>query len=176
MVNDDVATARFVDEKGEQLANVAVLIEQRRLLPRNAPVDAVASIVALGTAVSIHSSAEDFAKSDASLLLGSEDAEHWRLHPNEPPAHYVERGEKCPRRVAAESFGSYAVFLEAAQAEAGALLSGMVLSAERRSMVQTGQQIVVAELRTAGFDVTVCLESAAHAGSPRSVASSRARC
>ena len=166
MLNDEVATAMVVDEKGEPLASMAVLIEQRRLLPRTFAVDAVASIVALGTWVSIHGSAEDFAKSDASLLLGSEDAEHWRLHPDEPPAHYVERGEKWPRRAAAESFGSYAVFLEAAQVGAGAQLSGMVLSAERRTVVQTGQQIIVADVQTAGFNVTLCLEAAAHAGLP----------
>jgi hypothetical protein len=34
-------------------------------------------------------------------------------------------------------------------------------------VVQTGQQILVAEIRTAGgFEVTVCLEGAAHSGLP----------
>ncbi len=166
MLNDEVAMATVVDDQGEQLTSMAVVIEQRRLLPVDKPEDAMGSIVALGTSVSIHSGAEDFGESDASLFLGSEDAEHWHIHPDEPPARYVEQKSTWPRRMAAESFGSHAVFLEPAQARAFALMSGTVLSAERRTVVQTGQQILVVALRTAGFDLTMCLEGAAHAGLP----------
>src|SRR5712692_5875674 len=102
MLNDDVAMATVVDDQGEPLTSMGVVIEQRRLLPVDKPVDAVASIVALGTSVSIHSGAEDFGESDASLFLGSEDAEHWHLHQDEPPARYVEQSSIWPRRMAAE--------------------------------------------------------------------------
>ncbi len=166
MLDDNVAIATVSSGQDEQLASVAVLIEQRRLLPRDQPVEGEASIVALGTAVTIHGSAGDFARSDASLFLGSKDAEHWRLHPDEPPPEYVERGWAWPRRMAAESFGSHAVFLDPDQAGAIAMLSGTILNAERRTVTQTGQQVLVVEVRTAGFDVTVCLEGAAHAAAP----------
>ncbi len=142
MLNNEVAMATVVDERGEPLTSMAVVIEQRRLLPADKPVDGMASIVALGTSVSIHGSPEDFGESDASLFL-------------------------APRRMAAESFGSHAVLIEPAQARAFALLSGRVLKAERRTVVQTGREIVVMEARTAGgFVVTVCLDGAAHSGLP----------
>ena len=166
MLNDDVAMATVVDDEGQALTSVAVLIEQRRLIPWDQPIDGVASIVALGTSVSIHESPDDFGESDASLFLGWKDAEQWRLHPDEPPAEYVREGLKWPRRMAGESFGSYAVFLKPDQAGSSALLSGTILAAERRTVIQTGQQILVAEVRTAGFDVTVCLEGAAHKEMP----------
>jgi len=66
----------------------------------------------------------------------------------------------------AESFGSHAVFLDSDQAGAIAMRSGTILNAERRRVTQTGQQVVVVEVRTAGFDVTVCLEGGAHAAVP----------
>jgi len=66
----------------------------------------------------------------------------------------------------AESFGSHAVFLDPDQAGAIAMLSGTILNAERRRVTQTGQQVLVVEVRTAGFDVTVCLEGGAHAAVP----------
>src|SRR5437660_1921742 len=162
MLNDGVAMATVVDDEGQALTSVAVLIEQRRLIPWDQPIDGVASIVALGTAVSIHESPGDFGESDASLFLGPKDAEQWRLHPDEPPAEYLKEGLTWPRRMAGESFGSYAVFLKPDQAGASALLSGTILAAERRTVIKTGQEILVVEVRTAGFDVTVCLEGAAH--------------
>jgi hypothetical protein len=70
-----------------------------------------------------------------------------------------------PRQPATHSFD--AVFVEPTDAHAFAILSGTILSAERRTVVQTGQQILVAEVRSAGgFEVTVCLEGAAHTGVP----------
>ena len=167
MLNGDVAMATVVDERGQPLASMGVLIEQRRLLPQKMVLDGMGSIVAIGTEVSIHRSAQDFGRSDASLFLGPEDAEHWRIHPDKPPAEYIEQGWKWPRRKTAESFGSLATFAEPADAHAFAILSGTILTAERRTVVQTGQQILVAEIRTAGgFEVTVCLEGAAHPGLP----------
>jgi hypothetical protein len=167
MLNGDVAMATVVDERGQPLASMGILIEQRRLLPQKMALDGVGSIVPIGTEVSIHSNAQDFGSSDASLFLGPEDAERWRTHPDKPPANYIEQGWKWPRRKAAESFGSLAVFVEPAHAAAFAILSGTILTAERRTVVQTGQQILLAEIRTAGgFEVTVCLEGAAHSGLP----------
>jgi hypothetical protein len=167
MLNDDVAMATVVDEQGEPLTSMAVEIEERRLLPLGKSLDGVATIVALGTSVSIYGSSEEFGESDDSLFLGTEDAEHWRLHPDEPPANYVAGGLQWPRRIGAESFGTYATFLDPGHAQASALMSGTVLSAERRTVIQTGQEIVIAEVRTAGgLVVTVCLEGAAHSGLP----------
>jgi hypothetical protein len=63
--------------------------------------------------------------------------------------------------------GGSKTFLDPSEAQASALMSGTVLSADRRTVIQTGQEIVVAEVRTAGgLVVTVCLEGAAHSGLP----------
>jgi hypothetical protein len=136
MLDGGIAMATVVNEQGQPLTSLAVLIEQRRLLPEDAPVDALASIAALGTWVSVHRSAGEFEASDLS---------------SEGPVHFAQ-----------ESFGSHAVLLDPAQAQAFAHLSGTVLAAERRTVTQTGQQIIVAKVRTAGFEVTMCLEAATH--------------
>lgn len=167
MLNYDVAMATVVDDLGQPLASMGVLIEQRRLLPQRLSVDGEGSIVAIGTGVSIHSSPQAFGGSDASLFLGSEDAEHWRIHPETPPGNYIDQGWKWPRRKAAESFGSLAGFAEPANANAFAVMSGTILTAERRTVIQTSQEILLAEIRTAGgFAVTVCLEGAVYSGLP----------
>lgn len=76
-------------------------------------------------------------------------------------------GLRWPQRMGAVSFGTYATFVDPSHAEASALMSGTVLSAERRTVIKTGQEIVIAEVRTAGgLVVTMCLEGAAHSGLP----------
>jgi hypothetical protein len=118
-----------------------------------------ATITALGVDVEVFDSTESFDESDTSLL-GDESSG------GEPPPHYVENGWKWPPRVAANSFFSYGVFNEGDAATAHARLSGVVRSSERRVVAETGQEIVVAVVETAGFDVTVCLEGSAHRDPP----------
>ena len=71
-----------------------------------------------------------------------------------PPPEYAERGWEWPPRIAAESFFSYGVF---GGTGAGAMLHGIVLGADRRTVAETGQTIVVATVRLLGFKVCVCL-------------------
>jgi hypothetical protein len=159
IVNDDVVVAAVVDETGEQLTSAALEVEQRRLLSGRPVEHASAAISALGVEVAVFDSTATFEESDASLL-DRESSE------SEAPAHYVENGWKWPPRVAANSFISYGVFNEGDAATAHARLSGVVRSSERRTVVETGQEVVVAVVETAGFDVTVCLEGSAHRDPP----------
>ena len=158
LVNDEVAIADVLDAGGEQVTSMAVEIEQRRLLPAQ-PINADATVVALGGAVTVYTSDEEFRLSDDSLLdPGSTDSE--------PPEHFAERGWPWPPRMAAESFLSYGVFSEPLEAEAYARLSGTVLTSERRTVAETGQQVIVAAVRTAGFGVTMCLDARDHPDPP----------
>jgi hypothetical protein len=157
-VNSDVAIASLLDEDGEEMTSVALALEQRRLLPRQPVARVRASLTALGVDVVVHPDAGAFESSDASLL--DPDASG-----GAPPSTW-ERDWPWPPRVAANSLLSYGVFAEVADATAHARLAGEVLLAERRTVQATGADVVVAEVRTAGFSVTVCLEGAAHPQTP----------
>jgi hypothetical protein len=159
MVNDQVAVAAVFDEDGEQLTAMTLELEQRRLVADGPIPSVVASVVALGTQVEVFGSAEEFNASDASLL--SPDG-----NDGEPPQHYVDNGWSWPPRLAPESFISYGVFNEGEAATAHARLCGVVSSAERRIVQETGREVVVAVVSSVGMDVTVCLEGAAHPGVP----------
>jgi hypothetical protein len=130
-VNEDVATARVVDDDGEQVTSVALDLEQRRLLGSKT-LDREAAIVALGRGVAIYSDAEAFAASPGSLVDPEADLKA------EAPAHYVERGFKWPPRMASESFVSYGVFGDPARASPTARLNGVVISASARTVERTG--------------------------------------
>ncbi len=149
--NEEVAIANVTDEVGETVTMLAVELEERRLLPAAAqPVEGLAAVVALGVDVRVHADAGAFSASDASLLTQGHDNE-------EPPPHFAERGWSWPPRVANESFISYGVFGEPAEAEAYARLNGTVLRAEAHTTEATGQSFTVARVRTAGFEVDMCL-------------------
>jgi hypothetical protein len=151
-VNDDVAVADVLDEDGEQATMLALELEERHLLPAAlGPVGGPASVIALGVDAAMFADEAAFTASDASLVneRGDDDSE--------PPAHYAEQGWSWPPRMATESFISYGVFGTPKKAEAYARLNGVVLHAQRRTVVATGQQFVVARIRSAGFEADVCL-------------------
>lgn len=75
----------------------------------------------------------------------------------EPPAHYAERGLQWPPRMADESAISYGVFGDPANAEAHARLYGTVLHAEQRTTTLTSQHFTAARVRSAGFELDMCL-------------------
>jgi len=52
---------------------------------------------------------------------------------------------------------SAGVFSAPEQAQAYALLHGTVLDAERRTVIATGQSFIAARVRTAGFEVDLCV-------------------
>ncbi|MFD2767075.1 hypothetical protein [Micromonospora eburnea] len=160
-VNEDVAVADVLDDGGEQATMLAAELEQRRLLPAaTGPVGGLACVVALGVDVAVYADAEAFAASDASLVGDRDD-------PGDPPAHVVEQGWPWPPRMATESFVSYGVFGEPAQAQAYARLNGTVLGAEPRTVTATGQRFVAARVRTAGFEADVCLPAGDAGGVPQ---------
>lgn len=154
-LNPRVAIASVVDQTGEQLTSMACELEQRHLLAgRRTPVSGAASVVAFGVGVSTHADAGAFAASDASLLLPpGEDS-------TKVPEHFAKYGWPWPPRVAPESFISNGVFGPPEAAEAYAKIAGTVLRAEKRRTDATGQTFVVARLRTAGFEVDMCLPAA----------------
>lgn len=158
-LNDELSHADVVDESGEQLTALALELEQRALL-RGRTVSGRASIVALGSDVSVHADEAAFQASPASIL-GSPDE-----HAAEPPPMYAERGWPWPPRMAAESFISYGVFGEPAEAQAYARLNGVVRSAQRRTNGLTGQAFIVARVSTAGFQADVCLAASEHPDVP----------
>ncbi|NJC83179.1 hypothetical protein [Planosporangium mesophilum] len=151
-VNEDVVVADVVDEDGQQVTMLAAELEQRRLLPAAGTVGGLACVVALGVDVTVWADEDAFAASDASLLGDGDD-------PGEAPAHVVEQGLSWPPRMAAESFISYGVFGDPEQVQAYARLNGTVLRAQRKAVAVTGQEFVVARVRTAGFEVDVCLSA-----------------
>jgi hypothetical protein len=111
LINESVAAAAVVDADGHQLTAMAFEAEQyRQLHALGHPVSGPARITALGVAVQIHPDADAFAASPGSQLDPAADPEQ------EPPPHYRERGWSWPPRLAAESFISYGVFGDPAQA------------------------------------------------------------
>lgn len=148
--NPDVVVASIVDADGDQVTSIAAELEQRWLLPEvSGPVGGAACVVALGVAVEEYPDDDAFSASDASLLS--------RGRGDERPAHFAAQGWAWPPRMAAESFLSYGVFGEPAQATAYARLNGTVLAARRRTVAATGRQFVTSRVRTAGFEVDLCL-------------------
>lgn len=70
-----------------------------------------------------------------------------------------------PLRYAAESFVSYGLFDES-EPTAHAWLAGTVLRSERRRVEQTGQGVILARVRTTGFEADICMRSHSRASSP----------
>jgi hypothetical protein len=161
LINDSVASAAVVDADGRQLTAMAFEAEQyRQLHALGSPVSGPARITALGVAVQIHQDADAFAASpDSQVDPSAGPAE-------EPPPHYREKGWSWPPRLAAESFLSYGVFGDPAQARPRARLSGTVLTAAQHVCALTGQRFTVASVRTAGFTTDVCLPASEHPGAP----------
>lgn len=159
-LNDDVVSAAVVDEDGEQLTGMAFELEQRRFLTDD-HVTGYAGITALGVDVTVHADEAAFAASDASLLQPAGSAD------SAPPAEFVERGWPWPPRMASESFLSYGIFGEPADASAYARLAGTVLHARQHTVALTGQEFVAARVRTAGFEATVCMAAADHPAVPQ---------
>lgn len=158
-----VIQSAVIDDDGEQVTGLVAALEEGPLLPR--PVDGVASIVALGTEITVHADADAFALDPASLLGSADD---------EPPprTNGLDADDPWPSgplRMAAESFISYGVFAEAfggGPLEPHARLYGTVLSAERRRNEIGGLEFIVARVQTSGFVADVCLAADEHRDVP----------
>jgi hypothetical protein len=154
-LNDDVWSAAVVDESGDQLTSAAFELEEGGLVDEgHSPT--TATMVALGRSITTHADEAAFKASEASLLGKGSDAT------SQPPPGLVEQGWNWPPRMAAESFISSGVFGEPAEADATALLNGIVLRAERRTTMQTGQTFVVVRVRSLGMEVDLCLAGVDH--------------
>lgn len=149
-VSDDVARAAVVDEHGDQVTELTVEFEERRLLrERPAVTEGVAGIVAFGVDVQAFEDADAFGQSPAGVVASD------RAPDEPPPPHVLEHGLAWPPRWAAESFMSFGVF-ERENPSAHARLSGTVVEADVRTVALTGRQFVHAEVRTVGFHAHVC--------------------
>jgi len=145
--------ADVLDDEGEQLTALAVALEQHALLGPEA-VRGRASLAGLGVGVKVYESEEAFTNSPDSLLAPGAD-------PGPAPEHAAATGIKWPPRVGGQSFISYGIFGEPAQADAYARLNGVVQRAERRSNALTGQHFIWARVSSAGFDADVCMPATA---------------
>ncbi|WP_258725637.1 hypothetical protein [Cellulomonas sp. NS3] len=157
--NEECWTAA-VTEDGEQVTALAADLEQSALVGPGPAAGGRAGVVALGTDVHVLPDVAAFEASPASLL-DPDRAEH-----GEPPAHYAENGWPWPPRMSAESFVSYGVFGDAAQAEPFARLNGTVLRSRTCRNSLTGGVFHVARVRTVGFEADVCLAAAEHPDAP----------
>ncbi len=154
-LDEELWSARVVDEGGEQVTALVADVEQSALLDPTSPPTGRASVVALGIDVEVLADDVAFTASPSSLLApGSE--------PGEPPAHFVANGWSWPVRMATESFISHGVFSESAEAEAIAQLNGTVLAARTCRNSLTGDAFHVLRVRTAGFEADMCLSAADH--------------
>ncbi len=161
LINESVAAAKVVDAGGRQLTAMAFEAEQyRQLRALGEPAGGPARITALGVDVQVHPDADAFAASPGSQLDPAADPDQ------EPPPHYREQGWPWPPRLAAESFITYGVFADPAQARPRARLSGTVLEAGQHVCALTGQPFTVAAVRTAGFEADLCLAGTEHPGLP----------
>lgn len=136
----ELAEADVLDDAGDPVTRMAVLLEEGPMLTATGTVSGRATVVALGVGMARFAGSEAFAQDDASLLTG---------------VRNPESGE--PIRVGAEAFISYALFRGPQDAEPYALLNGVVLAAERRTVTATGQEFIAARIRSAGFEADVCL-------------------
>ncbi|WP_432948136.1 hypothetical protein ACQPXM_12885 [Kribbella sp. CA-253562] len=142
--SDEAAVADVVQD-GETVTRLAVELEELPLLG-DAKHAGAASIVALAPDAQFFRDRVAFAASDASRLSTGE--------PGPRPDHY-EPDWVWPPRMADESFIPTGMF--GGDVQPLALLNGVVPSAERRTTMLTGQEFVVARVRTAGFEADVCL-------------------
>ena len=156
-VNEHVSVAAVVDSAGEQISSIAFAPEQQRqLMELGSPVSGEVAMIALAVDVTVHFDADSYSASDASLL------EPAGSGPEEPPEEYVRHGWAWPPRMAPESFVSHGAMADPAQADAHARLAGTVLAAERRTVTVSGQGFIVVRVRTAGFELDMCMAASEH--------------
>jgi hypothetical protein len=158
--SDDAAVADVVAD-GETVTRLAVELEELPLLG-DAKHAGAASIVALAPEAQFFPDGEAFAASDASRLSAGD--------PGPRPDHY-EPGWVWPPRMAQQSFIPTGMFGTGDDVQPLALLNGVVRYAERRTTMLTGQDFVVARVRTAGFEADVCLPGGVAVPVPGSVVS-----
>jgi hypothetical protein len=151
-------------EDGHTVTRLAVELEELPLLGDTKHAGA-ANIAALAPDAQFFANAEAFAASDASRLSTGD--------PGPRPDHY-EPDWVWPPRMADESFIPTGMFGTGDEVQPVALLNGTVRYAERRTTMLTGQDFVVARVRTAGFEADVCLPSGTAVPLPGVVVSTEA--
>ncbi|GAB4084553.1 hypothetical protein GCM10028784_11830 [Myceligenerans cantabricum] len=137
-----LAIAEIVDAEDDILAGVACELEELQLLGDAEDVPARdACIVGLGRSVEVFTGPEEFLASDASRMTfaGEEAAE--------------DDGE--PMRFEPESFSPDGAFTM--QVDAVARVNGTVLEVARHEVGRTGQVFTAAQVRTGGFEVSLCV-------------------
>ncbi len=158
------AAVADVLEDGEMVTRLAVELEELPLLGDTKHAGA-ANIVALAPDAQFFPTSEAFAASDASRLSTGD--------PGPRPDHY-DPDWVWPPRMADESFIPTGMFGTGDEIQPLALLNGTVRYAERRTTMLTGQDFVVARVRTAGFEADVCLPAGTTVPLPGAVVSTDA--
>lgn len=156
----DVAKVTVVGPDGPSTTAVTCQLEQRRHLT-GIPAQGSICLSALGTRVSAHTDEAAFLASEASLL-GTE----YDLGP--APAEVQDRGLAWPPRLSSNAFLANG-FHGPAKPTPHALMSGVVTAVERRSNTLTGDEFVVAVVRSAFGELEVCLSPEFHTLRPGNV-------
>lgn len=150
----DSITAADVVEDGQVVTRMAVEV----LPPVPVPDTGRATVTAFGLEVTFHLDEAAFSASEASLLTPDE--------PDRPRPAHLDAAMTWPPRFGAESFISYGLFGDAAEAEPLARLNGTVLSARSAIVAATGQTFHAVRVRTVGMEVDLCLAGAEHPTAP----------
>jgi hypothetical protein len=154
-VNDEVVVADVIDEAGDQTTSVAFELEQRRALRASDSWSGEASLVAFAPDAEFFTNVDDFDSSPRSLLNPDADSE-------EPPTPFIrDRALSWPMRMGSESFMSYGVFGEPASAEAYGRVNAIVVAAETRRNLLTGQTFLACRARCLGFELDILTEPVA---------------
>jgi hypothetical protein len=143
-LHDSIVAADVLVD-GEVVTRMAV----EALGPPPVPDSGPAVVTAFGVDVSLHASAEEFAASPASLL--SPDT----------------ADDDEPLRMGSESFLSYGLFGDGAEAEPVARLNGVVLAVSTAAVAATDQTFHAVRVRTVGMQVDVCLDAHDHPDPPK---------
>jgi hypothetical protein len=145
VLNADVVAADVVDPEGEQVTAMAFELEQRRAF--SGTWSGRAAIVAFAPDAEFFPTEEDFAASASSLLDPDADLDE------EAPPSVQDQGMPWPLRMASDSFISYALFADPADAEAIARVNGIVTSAELRTNDLTGDAFLACRISSLGSEL-----------------------
>lgn len=137
-----LAIAEVVDAADDVLAGVACELEELQLLGDAEDLPARdARLVGLGRSVEVFDGPDEFLASDSSLMTfaGAE----------------ADDDGGAPLRFEPESFSPDGAFTM--QVDAVARVNGTVLDVRRHRVERTGQEFTAAQLRTGGFEITLCV-------------------
>jgi hypothetical protein len=152
-LREETVAADVVDDEGEVTTRMACELLQWRRLPSGG-VAGPASVTAFGLDVGVYADPDAYLASPASLLTPE--------RADEPPPDDLGEGIAWPPRMDAQSFLSYGIFGEPAEAQPHARLAGVVTAATTHRVALTGQDFHAVRLLSLGLSFDLCLAATDH--------------